>query len=197
TSVERRFKSGLNLLSNYTWSHNIDDMPLPGGGKPGTGPFPQLVTNRRIERGSSDLDIRHRWTFLTNYELPFAKGSKGLARLVESGWQVNAVAILQSGPTLTIQNGSPLANTGGGDRPNVVRDGTLASDQRSLSRWFDTSAYVSQPLYQIGNVGRNTLFGPGRAQLDFSAFKMFPVTERVRLQFRAEIFNITNTPNFG
>jgi hypothetical protein len=196
-SVERRFKNGLNLLSNYTWSHNIDNTPLLGGGKPGTGPFPQLVNNWSIERASSDLDIRHRWTLLANYELPFGKSLSGLAKAAVGGWQLNGVAILQSGPTITVQNGAARANTGGGDRPNAVRSAILPAGERSLSRWFDTSAFAAQPFFEIGNLGRNTLFGPGRSQLDVSLFKTFRPKEGLQVQFRAEIFNITNTPNFG
>ena len=196
TSVEHRFRAGLNLSGNYTWSHLIDDFSNGSGKVGGFGATPQLVTNRRLERGNSDIDIRQRFVVLINYELPFGKGLKGAAGILAKGWQVNAIGVLQSGPTFTVLNGAARANTGGSDRPNQLRDASLPSDQRSLGRWFDTSAFVAQPLNTIGNAGRNTLFGPGRKSLDFSVFKDFALRERMKLQFRAESFNITNTPNF-
>ncbi len=197
TSLEYRFKSGLNFLSNYTWSHLIDDYPVIGGGKLGQGPFPQLVNNRRLERGNSDIDIRQRWTLMVNYELPFGKHLSGAAGVFAKGWQVNAIAVLQSGPPFTVQNGAPRANTGGGDRPNQIAVAALSSSERSVARWFNTSAFVAQPLFQIGNEGRNTLYAPGLRTLDFSVFKEFELMERARLQFRAESFNVTNHPNLG
>ena len=74
--------------------------------------------------------------------------------------------------------------------------GTLSSGQ-SIDHWFDTSAFVVQPQYTYGNSGRNILFGPGLWNLDLSLHKVFTITERMRLQFRAESFNFTNTPAFG
>ena len=196
TSLEHRFKSGLNLSSNYTWSHLVDDFANGSGKVGGFGATPQLVNNRSLERGNSDIDIRHRFVVLVNYELPFAKNSKGVARYLANGWQINAIGTLQSGPNFTVQNGAARANTGGSDRPNYLRDATLSSDQRTLNRWFDTSAFVAQPLNTIGNAPRNPLYGPGRQNLDFSLLKNFQFKENLRLQFRAEAFNITNTPNF-
>jgi hypothetical protein len=193
-SVEHRFKSGLNLGSNYTWSHLIDDFPN-GSGKIGNGPFPQLVNNFKLERGNSDIDLRHRFVLMLNYELPFGKGLNGVAGVLSKGWQVNAIGVLSTGTTFTVQNGAARSNTGGGDRPNQLRDATLSSDQRRLNRWIDTSAFVAQPLNQIGNAARNSVYGPGRSSLDCSMFKDFRLTERAKLQFRAEAFNITNTPN--
>lgn len=197
STLEHRFKSGLNLSSNYTYARNISDTTAVAGGKPGAGPFPQLVNNYRLERGNSDIDVRHRWVLMTNYELPFGKRLAGLAGALSKGWQLNAIAVLQSGLTFTVFNASPRANTGGGDRPNRIGAGILPKAQRSVHRWFDTTAFVAQPLFEIGNAGRNILYGPGQKTLDFSVFKHFELTERTRLQFRAEAFNLTNTPNFG
>jgi hypothetical protein len=184
-------------MSNYTWAHLIDDNPGTGGGKPGTGPFPQVVDNRHIERGNSDIDLRQRWTLLVNYELPFGKNLNGAAGFIAKGWQVNAIAAVQTGLTLTVQNSTNRANTGGGDRPNVIGDPRSGDGIQTVGRWFNTAAFQAQPLNSIGNVGRNTLYGPPLKSLDFSLFKDFKPTERTTLQFRAETFNLTNHPNFG
>jgi hypothetical protein len=90
-----------------------------------------------------------------------------------------------------------ITNAGGADRPNRIADGTLPSDQRSIDRWFDVNAFRIQPQFTYGNSGRNILFGPGLRNLDLSIGKSFPIGETRRLQFRAESFNVTNTPAFG
>jgi hypothetical protein len=197
TSVEHRYKNGLNLIANYTWGHLIDDHPCRGGCKSGSsaGPFPVMSSNRRLERGNSDIDLRHRVGLMVSYELPFGRTSHGVSGTLIKGWQLNGVAVLQSGQTFSIQNASSRANTGGGDRPNLVGDpyGT----PQTPNRWFNTSAFGPQALFTIGNVGRNTMYGPSMKNLDFSAFKDFQVREHTTLQFRAEFFNVLNHPNFG
>ena len=89
-----------------------------------------------------------------------------------------------------------ITNAGGADRPNRIANGTLSSG-RSIDRWFDTSAFTVQPQYTYGNSGRNILSGPGSRNLDLSLHKNFQIKENMRLQFRAESFNFTNTPTFG
>ncbi|HWB96131.1 MAG TPA: hypothetical protein VG672_05500, partial [Bryobacteraceae bacterium] len=90
-----------------------------------------------------------------------------------------------------------ITNAGGADRPNRIADGTLSGSERSIYRWFDTSAFVVQPQYTYGNAGRNILFGPGLRNLDLTLAKVFTIRENLRLQFRAESFNLSNTPAFG
>lgn len=196
-SLEHRFSHGLTAQSTYTLGHSIDDGPPIGGGKPGSGPFPQLVNNRRLERASSDIDIRQRFVLVADYELPFGKSTQGMTGVLIKGWIANAVLVAQTGVPFTVTNATARANTGGGDRPNRLSSGVLGSDQRIVQKWFDTAAFVPQPLYSIGNSGRNILYGPPLRQLDFSLFKQFKLTEQFTLEFRAESFNLTNTPNFG
>jgi hypothetical protein len=76
-------------------------------------------------------------------------------------------------------------------------DWRLASSERTTGRWFNTSAFTQPPAFQFGNVGRNTVIGPGLANLDFTAARSFPLTERLRLQVRGEFFNLFNTPNYS
>jgi hypothetical protein len=197
TSLEHRFKKGFNLITNYTWGHNIDDGPCRGGCKMGSeaGPFPELSANRRLDRGNSDIDLRQRWALMTSYQPPIGIGRKGLGGSLMRGWQFNAIAAMQTGGTFSIQNSSARDNTGDGDRPDVI--GNPYSTPQTVSQWFNTAAFVGQPLYTVGTVGRNTMFGPPMKDLDFSTFKNFQLKEHTELQFRAELFNILNHPNFG
>ena len=198
-SVEKRMSGGLTVLFGYTWAHAIDDVGTEFGGGTGT---PQDVRNRRADRGNSVYDIRHRATVSYTYHLPFGKGRMllnqgGIADWVIGGWQTNGILIMQTGLPFTV--GDAAANTGGagGSRPDAVRDATLPSDQRSLQRWFDTTAFSTPAIYTYGNLARNSLFGPGRWNFDMSLFKEFPIRERMTMQVRAESFNLFNHPQFG
>jgi hypothetical protein len=112
------------------------------------------------------------------------------------GWQLNTITTLQSGlpftPTMAASN---LNNAGAYQLPNRICDGTLSSGQ-SVNRWFDTSCFVAPPAFTYGSSGINVLRGPGLAQVDLALLKNIPITERWRLQFRAEAFNIANRANF-
>jgi hypothetical protein len=196
-SLEHRLSRGLTAQTTYTYGHSIDDGPPIGGGKPGSGPFPQLVNNRSLERASSDIDIRQRFVLMVNYELPFARSARGFKGALAKGWIVNGIVVAQTGVPFTVTNATARDNTGGGDRPNRIASGVLPAGQRSFHGWFDTTAFVPQPLYTIGNSGRNILYGPPLRQLDFSLFKQFHPIERLTVEFRTESFNLTNTPNFG
>jgi len=183
-TFERRYSNGINLNSNYTWAHALQS------GAPG-----QVESNWRLEHGSSSLDIRHRWTVSANYELPFAKSFKGISRALLFGWQTNAIAVLSTGQPFNVTNQTSRANMGGTDRPNRIASGKL--DHPTVQKWFDTSAFVPQALYTAGNSGPYILYGPTQRHLDVSLFKNFQLNESTRLQFRAESYNITNTPTFG
>jgi len=195
TSLEHRFSNGFNLVSNFTWGHVIDDHQCRGGCANNVGPFPVLSSNRRLDRANSDIDLRLRWAMMASYELPLAKGRGGFQGALLNGWQINAIAAMQSGQPFSISNSSPRANTGSGDRPNLVGDPW--STPQSINQWFNTAAFASQPLYTLGTLGRNTIYGPPMKNLDTSAFKTFTLKENTKLQFRAELFNVLNHPNFG
>lgn len=92
--------------------------------------------------------------------------------------------------------GNP-SNTGGPDRPDVLRDWRLSDNARSLDRWFDTGAFVANAPFTFGNAARNLLEGPGLVNFDFAVYKYFRIAEGKRLQFRWEAFNLFNTPPLG
>src|SRR5204863_9336369 len=129
-------------------------------------PVPVVASTRRLGRGKSDIDLRLSWALMASYQLPLAKGRGGLQGALLKGWQINAIAAVQSGQTFSIGNSSPRANTGSGDRPNLVGDPW--STPQTINQWFNTAAFAGQTLYTIGNLGRNTMYGPPMKNLDTS-----------------------------
>ncbi len=194
-TVEKRLSHGLTFLTGYTWSHNIDTVANDFGGGAGT---PQDIRCRRpCERGNSSFDIRHRFTTGATYNLPFF-GGKGLTHTVLGGWRLNGNVMAQTGLPFNLGlNSSANINGAGGSRPDQIGSGVLSSDQRSLQRWFDATAFAQPANGLFGNAARNNLYGPGRVNVDMSLFKDFEFNERFKLQFRSEVFNILNTPQFG
>ena len=197
--VDKRMSHGLSFLFAYTWAHAIDDVGTEFGGGQGT---PQDVRNRRADRGNSAFDIRHRATLGYSYQLPFGKGQKflnhgGVTNALLGGWRTAGFLVMQTGLPFTVAHAG--ANTGGagGSRADFLRDATLPSDQRTLDRWFDVSAFAQPALYTFGNLGRNTLYGPGRWNWDMSLLKNIPLSESVRLAFHADALNVFNHPQFG
>jgi outer membrane receptor protein involved in Fe transport len=189
TTLERRLAKGLNLLFAYTWSHAIDDAGQFGGDH-------QDVLNLRGDRGNAPFDIRHSAVTSFNYELPSPSSHKAL-RLIAGGWQTNGILRLSAGLPLTPTMATSTLNGSGFQRANVVAGCNWRLDNPTPLRWFDTSCFNAPPQFVFGNAGRNTVTGPGTRQFDFSLFKNIAFTERVRSQFRAEMFNITNTPQFN
>ncbi|PYV08534.1 MAG: hypothetical protein DMG07_25535 [Acidobacteria bacterium] len=197
-SAEKRLSQGFTFLAAYTWARGIDNVAISFGGG-ADGPVPQDNRNRHADRGRTSFDIHHRFTYSFNYALPFGKGRKfqsrvGVAGFVLGGWQANGILTLQTGLPFTPTLASATVNTGGASRPNRTGDGSL--DTRTVNRWFDVNAFTPPPSFTYGDAGRNILDGPGRKNVDFSVFKDFRITEDTRVQFRAEFFNLTNTPQF-
>jgi hypothetical protein len=205
--LTKRFSSGLVFRANYTFSKNLDD---------GTGVASsqsqnqnQSVMNPRHplqDYGRSALDFRHQASGNFNYELPFGRGKRfvnglnGMADRLAGGWQLNGIVTLLSGFPLTPlvgTNQSGNGNTFNPDRPNLSPNFQGPLYVRSVDKWFDPAAFSLPTLGTWGNVGRGVLDGPGLAEIDFSVFKTVPITERTRVLFRAEFFNIANRANFN
>ena len=203
-TAEKRFSNGLSFLSAYTWAHSIDNVANAFGGA-ANGPLPQDIRFRNNDRGDSGFDIRHRFTHSMNYELPFGRGKRwsfgsSVADFALGNWQTNLIFTAQTGLPFTPVLNNAVANAGG-SRPNRLKSGEI--DNPDPAHWFDTSfntpdaAWGNPAQFTYGNGGRNILRGPGRVNWDFSIFKNFPFTERWNVQFRAESFNLFNTPQFG
>jgi hypothetical protein len=198
TTFERRMGS-VRFSTAWTWAHSIDDT----SGESSNSPI-QNSRNLAAQRGSSTFDVRHKLTISGTYELPVGRGKRWLSSAarpldwVVGGWQLNNIATLQTGLPFTPVMQTSTLNTGTGSQfPNRIASGELPSDERTINRWFDPSAFVAPGQYQFGNSGRNILYGPGTKQLDLSLFKSFAIQEHRRLEFRAEAFNALNTPQFN
>lgn len=198
-SLQRRYLKGLTLNANYTWAHGIDDTSTYSNNyAPGIYLVPSRI--RTYDRGNSDLDISQRIVFLGNCELPSGLWPRaGITRKFLSDWQINGIFVWETGRTFTVTNpNNPQVNLGPSitaDRPDVTGNAVLSHP--TIHEWFNTSAFTVQPYGTLGNTGRNTLYGPHQRHLDFSLFRNFSLSEGVKLQFRAESFNLTNTPNFA
>jgi hypothetical protein len=206
--LTRRFANGLTLLGSFSYSKSIDNASAVRSSnfealRP---PDPHDLTR---ERGLSSFDFRKRLTVSWLYELPFGSGRRWLgsssrfANAVLGGWQLGGILTLQDGFPVTAYCGpGNIQNGGDGCYPDAVGiNPNLSRDQKTPTRFFDTAAFVNRlpggPAFRYGNSARNTINGPGIINWDFSANKNFQLTERTRLEFRSEFFNLPNHPIFG
>jgi hypothetical protein len=190
---ERRFSHGFSFLAAYTWSHNIDasygtneSLPFTPGG----------VQNDHCwgcEKSDSGFDYRHRFTTSYLWNIPAPARWQGVPGFVLKNWSFNGIVTYQTGFPFTVTQAGNQQNTSSAtQRPNLVlgQDPHLANPDPS--HWFNTSAFQFAVL-QYGAVGRNTLRQPALKTWDVGLFKEFPVREKQRFQFRAEVFNLYNT----
>ncbi|MDX1979234.1 MAG: hypothetical protein SFV51_03135, partial [Bryobacteraceae bacterium] len=185
---ERRFARGLSFLAGYTWSHAIDTASRGSGGS-----WHQNAYSLRDDRGSSDFDVRQRFTSSILYQLPFAKG-KALG-----GWTISGIASFMTGNPFSVTVAGDRANVGGFpfQRANRSCDGNLSRDARTIDRYFETSCFAITRLGTFGNGGRNIIEIPGLNNWDVSILKDTRIKETVTLQFRAEFFNFFNHAQFN
>ena len=196
---------GLSFDGNYTWGRAAND--VTGFSQEGAqGAYNADPTRiRTIDYGIAENDIQNRFALSLNYALAAGHHfGNALETFALGGWQVNTITVWQSGKPVTILNSGSAGgygnratpiNNGGSDRPNQIHSANLGSG-RTLSRYFDTTAFVPQTLGTIGTTQRNDVFGPHFRHVDLSLFKDFKVFERAAVQFRAETFNISNTPSY-
>jgi hypothetical protein len=213
--LEKRFSRGSTLLASYSYgkalTDSVDHLSTSGvGNGVDVGEFkePQNPHNRRMEYGPSEFDITHRFVLSGVWQLPLGTGhaignnwSRGLNGVL-GGWEFSPILTVQGGLPLTI-NQTQAINIGGERRfrPDRIANGTLPADQRTVNRWFDTSAFVpltaTTPNEIFGNSGVGILRGPRLASFDFNLAKDFRFRERLGMQFRLETFNVFNHTNLG
>jgi len=207
--VNHRYTNGLSLRGVYTWSKTLDDGDSLN--QTTANNAPGLVSNPydvKADWGLATYDVRNLAAISAVYELPFGRGkrflapSNGFANWAVSGWSVNSIVVLQSGFPFTPQLSYNPSNTG--DTRNPVRPFANPNFTGEIvtgnpAQWFNPNAFLQPPPNSgfWGNLGRNTLIGPGLATWDFSAIKDSKLNERLNLQFRAEIFNLLNRANFN
>ena len=215
----KRFSGGLNLQASYTWSKDIGN----SCGDPGCAI--QNTYNIAAERGLEEPDFRHRFTLSGLYELPFGKGLQfgnnwgSIADGLIGGWQLSSIVTIRSGEAETAYVGAgDLSNTGSfGYRPDQIGNpydfsfglaeqaalGCPTPGHQSLQCWYNPAAFAIPALapgqvsaHLFGNSGQGDLRGPGQVNFDFGIKKQFHLTEHQKLDFRAELFNVFNHPQF-
>ncbi len=215
--IERRVGSGLSFISSYTWSKSIDDDSGISTDSDASR-HAQNARNLRLERAASDYDASHRWVVSYVYDLPFGRGrhfspSSHVANAIVGGWQLTGILTLQSGRPFTVLTGSDASDTdGGNDRPNLIGDPHVLNP--GPDRWFNPCTLLADgitrrncasgdtPAWQVnargafGNAGRNVLRGDGLKNFDLGIYRNFQPTERLKIEFRSELFNLPNHPNF-
>ena len=205
--LEQRFSHGLSFLVSYTRSKLIDEASSVFDASILTGPianFPVADSfNRKLDRDVSNGDMPN--VFLTSFmcELPFGKGK----RFATSGWPSKVFAGLELAGVGTLQSGLPLAVTQvtnfnafagfGTQRPNVSSNPNLPSSQQTTAQFFNTAAFAIAAQFTIGNASRNPVRGPHYRNLDMALIKRIFFGEERSLEFRAEAFDLTNTPPLG
>jgi hypothetical protein len=201
---QRRLSRGLSALVSYTWSKSIDDASnfFSSAGDPN---FPQNSFDVAAERGRSNFDVRHRLSASYSYAFPFGRNqSTDWTAKVIGGWETHGIVTLQSGRPFTVALLSEIDNSGTGrsilgfganDRPNLVGNPELSNP--GTSQWFNTAAFAFPAPGTFGNAGRNILDGPGFQNMNAALVKNTHLSESVRIQFRAEAFNLFNHPNFN
>lgn len=194
-SAAQRFNKGISLSTGYTWSRTIDNR----------APTSLDPYNTVLDKGLSPFHLAHRYYAAGVWEIPFGRGRSfgaDVGRFVDAvlgGWQTSAFLVLATGNPLTVTIQGDNLNTGGGylQVPNRTGDPNISASERTRSRFFNTDVFQRPAQYVIGNGGRNTLIGPGSRNLDVSVSKQFLITESKSIQFRAEMFNAANHPNWG
>ena len=188
--LEQRFSRGLSYLVSYTRSKLVDDASSVFDASILTGPvanFPVADSfNRRLERDYSSGDIPHVFVASGVWDMAW-------------GFTLTGIVTLQSGVPLAIAqttNNNAFAGFGT-QRPNLVGDPELPGDERSVARWFNTSAFTPAPAFTIGTSSRNPVRGPSYRNLDLALMRRVALPGSRALELRAEVFNATNTPPLG
>jgi hypothetical protein len=186
--LNRRFSNGFSMTTSYAFGKSID-----------YSAYNEL--GYALYKGLTKYDRRHILTYTATYELPFGAGKKmatrGLGKALLGGWQFNGLWTWESGLPLSFSASSTSLNAPGNTQwPTLVAPVQILGHEGPGTYWFTPSSFANPPAGTIGNVGRDILHGPRLFNINGSIFRKFKITERVRLEFRAEAYNVSNTPWF-
>jgi len=200
--TRRQFAKGLSFNASYTWSKSMDDASDAGTTNAEYN-LPQNVYAPALEKADSSFDHRQRATVSLLYALPFAKPTTGWLHRLVAGWHTSAIMIVQSGAPFTVNLSSAagqdvahigLVNGNNLERPNLV--GNPNNGPHTPSEWFNINAFALPAQNSFGTSGRNVVLGPGLTDLDIAMQKEARLNESLQLQFRCDVYNIFNHPNF-
>jgi carboxypeptidase family protein/TonB-dependent receptor-like protein len=200
TRAEKRFSGGLSMLFNYTWSHARGH----GANDSGSGVRVDHPDYWNLNYGRLGYDYRHVFNATGIWEVPLGPGkahlNSGVGAAILGGWQLNYSARISTGNPRTVTASTSSLNASGSGQFADCNGPIRYTKERT--RWFDTSTFSDpndDPVnsQRFGTCGNNTLTEPGLVNVDLGLFRQFSFTERVSLQFRAESFNISNTPHFS
>ena len=197
-SLQRPLSAGFLVGAQYMWSHAFDEGSLGGG----ESTAPQNVACRRCEYASTNQDIRHTLTVNWIYELPFGEGRRsGALRHVLAGWMFSGLMQARTGRPLTISVNRSAADlpdgNNSGQRPDVVPGVSPIPANQTPDQWLDIAAFAVPVRGTWGNLGRNTLRGPGLMQVDFALQRRFRLGAGRNFEFRWEAFNAFNRQNLA
>lgn len=200
-SFHQRLKHGLTFQAEYGWAHGLDDVQDQGL----FSSQPQDNNNFRAERGNSSGDIRHNFAYSILYNIPMGDGHaflgnwKGLGGKLVSGWSLASLGLIHTGIPFTVFIGQNTAGNSNltNQRPNAAVGVSPYNSDKTIDHWLNPAAFTLPAAGTYGNLGRNTVYGPGFANIDFSVLKNTKLAEGKNLEFRGEFFNLPNHPNFG
>jgi hypothetical protein len=207
SKLEKRFSKGLSLLTSYTWAHAIDDSPggICTGGASARDCGPDDPTRPELDRGNSDTDVRHRFTFSNVWDLPFGRNRRwgsDMPRGVDvavGGWQFNNIVTWQSGPVFNVTCNGGRVDLIGDPNPTDAQKAQGLELNRAAFRCAQTRIFPSDSNSpHIGTLGRNFFRGRPQFYWDASLFKNFPITEiseAFNIQFRFSAYNVLNRVN--
>jgi hypothetical protein len=191
----RPMAHGLMFNANYTLAHGLSNSVQSASST--TNTYALITNDPMYDYGNSPIDVRNRLAGSVVYDLAIYKADKGVTGKILGGWEAALLGFWQTGIPFTVVDATAAINLPGvtSDRPNQVHSAALSNP--SISKWFDTSAFSTQTRGTPGDEASDSVYGPRLRDLDLSLLKDFPLSERLKLQFRSEFFNIMNVPNFG
>jgi carboxypeptidase family protein len=194
--VQKRLASGFSLLAHYTRSRFMDD--VESANEYGLSGSYMDAYRRSLDWAASGSDVPHHLVFTLLYEVRPATANRWVGALL-GGWRLGLIEMMQSGPPFTVIASANTTNAfpAGPLRPDLLRDPALPASQRTIARWFDTSAFVNPAAFTFGSAPRSVLRGPGVVTTDLTLEKSVPLTGGVRLDIRGEGYNLLNRANFN